>query len=154
MRKQQTGVMLLEAMIAILIFSLGVLGVVGMQAMAIGASRDAKYRSEAALYANELIGQMWASKRNGAELKTAFQGDGASTGSNDVVSGADGAEYNKWKDRVLDALPGAADNPPQVQIVPGQTGLPRTGSVVNVQVRWKAPGDASVHNYQVNVQIF
>ena len=149
MRKQQTGVMLLEAMFAILIFSLGVLGVVGMQAMAIGASRDAKYRSEAALFANELIGQMWASKRNGVDLKTAFQGDGTSTGVNDVVSDTDGAEYNKWKARVLDALPGATDNPPQVQIVAGSG-----GNVVNVQVRWKAPGDASVHNYQVNVQVF
>ena len=51
MRNRQSGVMLLEAMIAILIFSLGVLGVVGMQAMAVAASRDAKYRADAALLA-------------------------------------------------------------------------------------------------------
>ena len=37
MRKPQSGVMLLEALIAILIFSLGVLGIVGMQASAIKA---------------------------------------------------------------------------------------------------------------------
>ena len=57
LRKHQSGVMLLEALIAILIFSLGVLGVVGMQASAIAASRDAKYRTDAALLANEIIGQ-------------------------------------------------------------------------------------------------
>ncbi|MBL0167679.1 MAG: hypothetical protein IPP85_11320 [Propionivibrio sp.] len=42
MRKQQSGVMLLEALIAILIFSLGVLGIGGLQASAVAATRDAK----------------------------------------------------------------------------------------------------------------
>lgn len=58
MKRDQSGVMLLEAMIAILIFSLGVLGVVAMQAMAVSASRDAKYRADAALLADELLGKM------------------------------------------------------------------------------------------------
>ncbi len=35
MRKNQSGVMLLEALIAILIFSIGILGIVGMQASTI-----------------------------------------------------------------------------------------------------------------------
>ena len=34
-RKSQSGIMLLEALIAILIFSMGVLGLVGMQAAAV-----------------------------------------------------------------------------------------------------------------------
>ena len=55
--------MLLEAFIAILIFSMGILAIVGMQASAVKTSADAKYRSEASLLANELIGQMWVSNR-------------------------------------------------------------------------------------------
>ena len=38
LRSRQSGVMLLEALIAILIFSLGILGLVGMQASAVRAS--------------------------------------------------------------------------------------------------------------------
>ncbi len=56
---RQHGVFLLEALIAILIFAFGILGIVAMGASAINAQSDAQYRSEAASYASELVGQMW-----------------------------------------------------------------------------------------------
>ena len=59
-RKQQEGVMLLEALIAIVIFHSASLGVVGMQASAVSTVQDAKYRTDAGLLANELLGMMWA----------------------------------------------------------------------------------------------
>ena len=43
-RGRQAGVMLLEAMIAILIFSVGILAIVGMQGTAIQNMSEAKYR--------------------------------------------------------------------------------------------------------------
>ena len=43
----ERGVMLIEALVAILIFSIGILAVVGMQAIAIKDVTSAKYRSEA-----------------------------------------------------------------------------------------------------------
>ena len=58
--KAQQGVVLLEALIAILIFSLGVLGLVGLQATMIKSTSDAKFRSEASFIAQQKIGQMWA----------------------------------------------------------------------------------------------
>ncbi len=56
----QQGVVLLESLIAILIFSLGVLGIVGLQAAMIKNTTDAKFRSEASYIAQQKIGQMWA----------------------------------------------------------------------------------------------
>ncbi len=58
-RSPQEGVMLLEALIAILIFSLGILAIVGLQATMIKNTSDAKLRSEASYLAQERIGQMW-----------------------------------------------------------------------------------------------
>jgi len=58
----QAGSVILEALIAILIFSIGILGLVGMQATAVSNVSDAKYRADAAFYANQIIGQMWASR--------------------------------------------------------------------------------------------
>jgi type IV pilus assembly protein PilV len=58
--KAQQGVVLLEALIAILIFSLGVLGLVGLQATMIKSTSEAKFRSEASFIAQQKIGQMWA----------------------------------------------------------------------------------------------
>ena len=58
-RAREEGVMLIEALIAILIFSIGILAVVGMQATAIKNVTESKSRSEAAFLAEELMAQMW-----------------------------------------------------------------------------------------------
>ncbi len=60
----QDGVVLLEALIAILIFSLGVLGIIGLQATMIKSTSEAKYRSEASYLAQQRIGEMWATPTN------------------------------------------------------------------------------------------
>ncbi|PJC03819.1 MAG: prepilin-type cleavage/methylation domain-containing protein, partial [Gallionellales bacterium CG_4_9_14_0_8_um_filter_55_61] len=52
--------MLLEALIAFLIFAMGLLGVIGLQATAINNTLDARYRSDAAFLANQIIAQIWA----------------------------------------------------------------------------------------------
>src|SRR3990172_12577409 len=72
---RQRGATLLEALIGILIFSIGILALVGMQALAIKHMSDAKYRSDAAFFANEIIGQMWVNR--GSLGSYAFSGFGA-----------------------------------------------------------------------------
>jgi len=49
---KQQGVMLLEALVGILIFSIGILAMLGMQAVGMRNTIDSKYRSEAAYLAN------------------------------------------------------------------------------------------------------
>jgi type IV pilus assembly protein PilV len=63
-KSTQQGVVLLEVMIAILIFSIGVLAIVGLQATMIKNTADAKYRSDASYIAQQRIGQMWADPSN------------------------------------------------------------------------------------------
>lgn len=60
----QQGVVLLEAMVAILIFSMGVLALVGLQAAMVKNTSDSKYRSEASFIAQKRIGQMWSDPAN------------------------------------------------------------------------------------------
>jgi len=59
---RQKGILLLEAMIAILLFSVGVLAVVGLQANAIKNVAQSKFRSDGAFLANQLLGQMWSDR--------------------------------------------------------------------------------------------
>jgi type IV pilus assembly protein PilV len=140
--RNQAGSMLLEAFIAILIFSMGILAIVGMQASAVKTSADAKYRSEASLLANELIGQMWVSNRT--TLQANFQSGGATPNA-----------YTTWYAGFNDAnagpnvLPGSSLYPPTVTVDP-VTGL------VTVQIFWLAPNEstaAAPHNYTVVAQI-
>ncbi len=58
-RHRQSGAYLLEALIGILIFGLGILGIVGLQAASLRTTSDSSLRAEAVLAANQLIGQMW-----------------------------------------------------------------------------------------------
>jgi len=56
--ERQSGVMLIEALVGILIFAIGILALVAMQATAIRAAQDSRYRTEAVNYANDLLGQI------------------------------------------------------------------------------------------------
>jgi type IV pilus assembly protein PilV len=63
-KSKQQGVVLLEAMIAILIFSMGVLAIVGLQAAMLKNTTDSKFRTDANYIAQQRIGQMWADPAN------------------------------------------------------------------------------------------
>lgn len=65
-RSAQRGVVLLEALIAILIFSLGILALVGLQANMLQSTSDAKYRADASYLAQQKLGLMWADPVNAA----------------------------------------------------------------------------------------
>ena len=60
----QEGVVLIEVLIAILIFSMGVLAIVGLQATMIKSTADAKYRADASYIAQARIGEMWTNPAN------------------------------------------------------------------------------------------
>jgi type IV pilus assembly protein PilV len=63
MGKQQ-GMALIEGLIAVLIFSLGILSIVGLQAVNLKQAADAKYRVDASFLANQTLGMMWADRGN------------------------------------------------------------------------------------------
>lgn len=56
----QQGIALVEALIAILIFSIGVLGIVGMQANMVKNTTESQYRANAGYFAQQQIGWLWA----------------------------------------------------------------------------------------------
>lgn len=56
---QPQGFALLEVLVAVLLLSFGILGIVGLQARAINFSVDAEDRNRAALLANEAATDMW-----------------------------------------------------------------------------------------------
>lgn len=74
--RRQAGVALLEALIGFLIFAVGVLGLIGLQASMTKAQTGAKVRADASLLANEVLGLMWADRQanldnyNGARCAT------------------------------------------------------------------------------------
>jgi type IV pilus assembly protein PilV len=113
--------MLIEALVALLIFSFGVLGIVGLQASMTKAQTQSKMRADASLLAQQLIGAMWSDTTNLASYATA-----SCTGY---------ARCNDWRTRVASALPNA---------VPAITLLSATD--VQITIQWTPPNEQQ-HTY-------
>lgn len=146
--RPQQGFMLLEVLVALLIFALGVMGLVGLQANAVKQVGDAKYRADAAMLADDLVGQMQVADRSFAALNAAF-------------NSTDGTAYAAWKARVTAALPGAASYSQtvtltQIQPLPALQGVDPTGAIVTgaatgltsstqvtITLRWLPPAESS-----------
>lgn len=129
--KPQSGVVLIEALIGILIFSIGILALIGMQATAIRNTADARYRSEASFLATEVIGRMWVDIADLAK----FDKDYASAFT----------PRDDWATKVLKTLPGvdiAGATRPTIE-VDGATGE------VTVTVLWQQPGETTTRRLQM-----
>ncbi len=131
-RRYAQGAMLLEALIGILIFSIGILALVGMQAASVKQVSSAKYRTDASLLANDLMGQMWLGDRTPVNLTTQF-------------ASPSGAAYLLWLARVTPVLPGSAAHLPSVNVraVPG-TFAPH--AEVRITLYWQPPSEP-LHQY-------
>jgi type IV pilus assembly protein PilV len=132
-RKAQSGVALLEALVGILIFSIGILALMGLQAQSIRNTVEAKYRNEAAYLANQIIGQMWVDRANLADYDT---------------TGGANPNMDAWRTRVANTLPRVVvggSNSPDIDVA---------GNQVTVTLRWQLPGSDSVQRqFSVVAQI-
>ncbi len=129
---KQGGLIILESLVAVVIFSLGILGIVGLLTLSVKNTESAKYRNVAGLLANSITGQMWVDDKTNASLKTNFESPY-------------GTQFVAWKSKVIDALPGIEANPPTITI--------NTSNVATITVWWQAPGEPAAHNYILNALI-
>lgn len=123
------GVALIDVLVAVLVFAVGVLAVVGLQGTATLQSSQARYRAEATLLANALIARMWLTDRQVATLQ------------NNFAPGMAG--YEEWLASVAATLPGVADNAASaptvtVEAVAGGASAPDTARVT-VRLWWRPP---------------
>lgn len=128
----QSGVILIEALVAILIFAIGILALIGLQAAAIANTAEAKYRSDAALLASQLITRVWID-------------DKANIPNYDTSSGgaANNSALTAWKAEVKAALPQATGaNAPTVSVVSNAGGFD-----IVVTVKWHKPGQPDKHQF-------
>jgi type IV pilus assembly protein PilV len=128
-QKREQGVMMIEVLIGILIFSIGILAMLGMQTLAMRATIDAKYRAEAGFLANEILGVMW--------------GDPANLTSYATASCAATTRCAAWLARVQATLPGG--------IAPTVTVNNRAVTVV---VSWQGAGQSTPSNHTMDAQIY
>lgn len=133
-RRGQAGAFLLEALVGVMIFAFGILGLVGLQAQAIRNTNDLQYRGEAIQIANAAIGRMWTMDRT--KLEAFYEGD-AGTGGDGYVALVEAAER----------LPGVKGVDALAPTVVVEAGPSTTSNLVTVTIRWQLPGEATPHQY-------
>jgi type IV pilus assembly protein PilV len=142
-RRSVRGFSLIEVLCALLIFAIGVLGLLKLQAVSVQQASGARYRAIAAAQASSLIGRMWTTDRTAATLQAQFG------------SASDGAAYTSWRAAVeASGLPNVAGRPPTVGFTTVAGGSSATASsLATVTIFWKAPGDSGYHNHVVLAQV-
>jgi type IV pilus assembly protein PilV len=125
------GFMLLEALVAIFVFSLGILGVIAFQGASSRLTTDAAFRSEASLYADELVALMNVSSP--ATLTTDFASPG-------------GASFVAWKAARLANLPSSDAT---VTLTADPSGTTNT-VVAAIVITWRPPGVATTAEATAN----
>lgn len=126
--RRQAGVALIEVLVALLIFMLGVLGLVGLQTSMTRAQTESKVRADAVALANELIGRMWTDIDNIGD----YDADGCASQS----------RCSEWQGKVSRSLPagtGAVD----VDSVTGD---------VTISIGWSMPG-GTAHKFVTSTTV-
>lgn len=125
--RHQRGFMLIEALVAILVLSIGVLGLVGLQASMIRAQTAASYRSTAAFLASEVRGALWADVPNVANYDTS-------------ASCASLARCKAWTDKVAASLPNGVGT------------IETASGIVTITVKWSLPNEET-HTYATSTAV-
>lgn len=117
--------MLIEALIAILLFSIGILGLVALQATSTQNSVNAGERTIAGSLANDMVSQIWL--RNSTVINT----DPLKT------------DIDTWQKKVSASLPNAT----------GTVTTPSSG-MATISITWKAPSKkASDHKNKLETSV-
>jgi type IV pilus assembly protein PilV len=125
-RRAARGISLIEVLVVLVLFSFGLIGMVGLQARAVQTSVGAEDSARAALLANDLASRMW-----GARSVT-----------------LDGAVIDDWNERVADPAQGGLPN--------GAGTVAVAAGVATITVEWRpphVPATAASHVYRTQVQM-
>ncbi|MFN3887538.1 MAG: pilus assembly protein PilV [Aquabacterium sp.] len=114
------GFLLIEVLIAILIFAIGILGLVGLQARMTKAQTEAKARADAVNLAGELRGLMWLDIANLAQYETS--------------ACAAHAPCANWLAKLQATLPGGGATVTRDATRPGS---------VSIRINWQLPNGGS-----------
>jgi type IV pilus assembly protein PilV len=152
----QRGATLIEALVAALLFLIGVLGLIGVTGQVITNQSDVQFRSQAAKFASEMMNTIWLNvdRTTAASTVASLQGFShlPTTGgpSNCTFSGtpSTSALVSTWVANItaggaLVQLPGADATMQQIWVDPD----PTQNNHVTITLCWQASRDVAPHKY-------
>ncbi len=140
--RRDGGFTLVEAMVALLVLSVGLLGIAALYVETLRANRTSLYRTQAVNMATN-IGDRMRSNRNPAGAYACGTPCDPATGSNAIAI----ADLTEWTNQVATQLPGGTAG--VTYTAPTAT----TPAVYVVGVSWSELGQADPVTYQLRIEI-
>lgn len=129
-RRAQGGIALLEALLAVVILAIGLLGTIGLQARSYAALSDAGMRAEAAIAADKLLGVMNTDIANLEDYAIA---------AGEEPSG----RLAQWHEETLRLIPGAEV---VIDVTPAAANAP---AAVDITISWRRKADTPVNSHRI-----
>lgn len=126
--RQQRGATLIESLVAILIFCIGIIGNLGLMAQMTRAHGGAEWKAQASMLSAEIVATMWADK------------DADQVNYNTVACGGH-ARCSEWQRKVSRSLPQGKGTVEALG-----------GGLVKVGIEWTIPGEG-VHGYAIHTTV-
>lgn len=153
---RQRGITMVEALVALVVLSVGMLGIAGLYVSSLRAERTALVRTQAVNLVQDMVNRIRANARarNAYDVADSY---GGAPGTHDCVEDANCSpeelaedDLARWIDSVGDTLRGGAPNA-DVQFIPAAAaGRPDRYTIT---VDWQEPGEADRFSYAAIVQL-
>lgn len=145
-QRQQQGFSLVEVLIALVIMSVGMLGIAGLYVQSLQAGRTSMLRHHAVTLAGDVADRIRANPRAGV----AYEGDGLDGNCVSGVVDCDeiamaGHDILLWKQQAVDSLPDG-----DVNITFDDGGDP---PVYTIDVTWSEPGANVQPGYSISIPV-
>jgi type IV pilus assembly protein PilV len=151
MKASVNGFTLIEVLVALVIFAVGLLGIAALHIESLNAGRTALNRTQAVELASDLADRIRANRLACSDTGCAYEGAGALTASCETTAGCTPAELAatdvfRWRTRGAAQLPGFASAVDYTF----RAGLPGTYLIT---VQWVEPGSAAAASYSLRLEI-
>lgn len=157
MRTHELGMTLVEALVALIVLSIGMLGIAALYVETTRANRTATIRTQAVSFVQDMADRIRANPRAQGSYDFAAYG-GAPAKRNCVAVAGAAANCNEdelaeddlawWREAVLAALPGSV---PNVRYTAGPGG--GRPDQYQISVQWTEPGNPPEnYSYQTNIE--
>jgi type IV pilus assembly protein PilV len=165
--KHQQGIVLIEVLVAALLFMLGVLGLIGVAAKTVSSQSDMEYRTQAASLISQMMDTIWlnvdrTSATSVVTSLTAFQHRPVLTGTCDFTGADSGlAAVTDWVAKVQDGaiVPPATVANPATRMPGATTAMQQiqfnaaNNNEVTIRLCWQSSKDAAPRQHVMRAYI-
>ena len=153
MPKNSSGFSLVEVLIALIIMSVGMLGIAGLYVHSMQAGRTSMLRHQAVTLAGDIADRIRANPTAGAAYTAAAGANNncVATGATCDVAQMGAHDINLWQNQAADFLPIFADQSQQVVVTFDSATVP---PAYTITVRWDEPTPNDVPpSYSISVPV-